>query len=297
MSARERVDFVGALAAQLEPDDAPLLQSLLKDRSREVRALVGPLLAQLPASPHAQRIADWMQPLLVKRSGLLRRTSWECEAPKAADPQWADAGIEPKRPQYDDLGERAWWLYQLVRQLPLAWWTGHTSMTPVQLLAFARGTDWEAALQRGWLERVDATQPAWLAAMLDDRSLHAHTPRLLAMLPVLQREQYWPDTLDALAGEGMLSDVLGSCAPGETLTAHYSARLVPGMCACFASDRLRHDYLLRQQLLELTSLLHPSVLSHVLLPAQPDDATDSMRACAHDLLRIVEVRHALHSSF
>ena len=297
MSARERVDFVGALAAQLEPDDAPLLQSLLKDRSREVRALVGPLLAQLPASPHAQRIADWMQPLLVKRSGLLRRTSWECEAPKAADPQWADAGIEPKRPQYDDLGERAWWLYQLVRQLPLAWWSSHTSMTPVQLLAFARGTDWEAALQRGWLERIDATQPAWLAAMLDDRSLHAHTPRLLAMLPVLQREQYWPDTLDALAGEGMLSDVLGSCAPGETLTAHYSARLVPGVCACFASDRLRHDYLLRQQLLELASLLHPSVLSHVLLPAQPDDTTDSMRACAHDLLRIVEVRHALHSSF
>lgn len=297
MSARERVDFVGALAAQLEPDDAPLLQSLLKDRSREVRALVGPLLAQLPASPHAQRIADWMQPLLVKRSGLLRRTSWECEAPKAADPQWADAGIEPKRPQYDDLGERAWWLYQLVRQLPLAWWSNHTSMTPVQLLAFARGTDWEAALQRGWLERVDTTQPAWLAAMLDDRSLHAHTPRLLAMLPVLQREKYWPDTVDALAGEGMLSDVLGACAPGETLTAHYSARLVSGVCACFASDRLRHDYLLRQQLLELTSLLHPSVLSHVLLPAQPDDATDSMRACAHDLLRIVEVRRALHSSF
>lgn len=297
LSARERVDFVTALAAQLEPADAPLLQSLLKDRSREVRSLAGPLLVDLPTSAHAQQVLEWMQSLLTRRSGLLRRTRWECDAPQTANPAWADAGIEPKRPQHDALGERAWWLYQLVRQVPLAWWVSHTGMTPVQLLAFARGTDWEAALQRGWLERVDATHPAWVEAMLDDRSLHVHTARLLSMLPVTQREQYWPGTLEALAGEGMLSDVLGACAPGETLTAPYSQRLVPGLCAALAGDRLRHDYVLRLQLLELTTLLHPSVLPHVALPAPPDDATDSMRACAHDLLRIVDVRRALHSSF
>ncbi|MEG2803865.1 DUF5691 domain-containing protein [Stenotrophomonas sp.] len=295
LSARERVDFVEAMAVHLDAADEPVLAGLLKDRSREVRHLVGPLLAQCPGAAHGQRVLGWMQAMLTRRTALLRRTRWECEPPQVADPAWAEAGIDAKRPPHDRLGERAWWLYQVVRQVPLPWWPAHTGMTPAELLAWARGTDWEAALQRGWLERMDARHPDWVRAALDDYSLHAHAPRLLAMLPVEQRESYWPGEVDELARTGLLSDVLAACAPGETLTAAYSQRLVPGMCACFAGERLRNDYNLRLHLLALATLLHPDALAAVALPAQPDDATESMRDCAHDLQRIVQARHAFHS--
>ena len=59
------------------------------------------------------------------------------DAPRAADPEWSSAAIDVARPQNDALGERAWWLYQLVRQVPLRWWCEHTGMDAAALLAWA----------------------------------------------------------------------------------------------------------------------------------------------------------------
>jgi hypothetical protein len=296
LAAKERAEFIAALAVNLGPEDEPLLDPLLKDRSREVRAHAAALLAELPASAHACRLTGWIEPLVTPKRGLLNK-GWECDAPQAADPAWSGAAIEAKRPQHEQLGERAWWLYQLVRQVPLSWWTARTGMTPAQLIAWATKTDWKDALLRGWRERVGGGEPDWIDALLSlrERDMRLHAATLLALLPAAQRERYWPRTVAELDKANLLGDVVGACALGETLSLDYSRDLFASLHACVAEDRLRHDYGLRAHLPELAALLHPGALRGARAVPRRGDETPAMADCAQEFERIVHARTALHS--
>ncbi|MBD7920744.1 DUF5691 domain-containing protein [Xanthomonas bonasiae] len=298
LSARERVDFVAALQPQLSEADAPLLQPLLKDRSREVRLLAGPMLARLPSTPHAQYVQAQMRALLRHQpGGLMRRTTWTLEAPAAADAGWADAAIDSKRPNNDLLGERAWWLYQLARQLPLAWWCHTLEKAPAQVLAWARSTDWYDALLRAWLERVDASEPEWVEALIGVEQRHMSLGDLLAMLPPTQRERHWPTSATELQQKRLFGEVLDSTGLGQTLSAAYSRQLAAGLGALFGEEFLRHDYTLRDALLELLAVLDPSALSQVQVADAPADATEAMRDCVHQARQLLALRQALRSAF
>ena len=294
LAAKERVEFVQAMSLGLQPDDAALLEPLLKDRSRDVRYEAARLLALLPESAHARRMLAWIASLVTPKRGLLGK-GWSIDAPEAADPGWVGAQIEPTRPQHEALGERAWWLYQLARQVPLSWWTSHTGMTSADLVAWAGKTDWKAALYRGWRERVSRAEPEWIEALLSARSRDARAAAndLLALLPVAQREKHWPNHIDALWKDGDAQDVIAACAPGETLSRGYSSALLPSLLACFEDDRLRHDYSLRTCLLELGTLLDAGVLDPSVRVARRADETSAMAECAQTFERILHVRALL----
>lgn len=296
MAAKERIEFVQTLAIGLHPDDAVLLDPLLKDRSRDVRYAAARLLALLPETAHAQRLIGWVEPLLTAKRGLLSK-GWSLEAPEAADSDWAEAVIEPKRPQHEQLGERAWWLYQLARQVPLSWWATHTGMSPAELVAWVGKTDWKAALYRAWRERVSRNEPEWIEALLAARSRDARSAAndLLALLPLSQREKHWADTIDALWKDGDATAVIGACAPGETLSREYSKRLYPSLVACFDDDRLRHDYSLRTCLLEMAALIDASVIDPTTRIERRADETPAMSECAQSFEHILHMRAALRA--
>lgn len=297
LSARERAACVEALQAHLSDADAPLLQQLLKDRSREVRLLAGPMLARLSTSAHAQYLRTQMLGILrQQRSGLLRRVSWMLDAPSAADPGWTDAAIDGKRPDHDALGERAWWLYQLARQLPLAWWCDTLEKTPEEVLAWARDTEWYDALLRSWLERVDASEPAWVEALIGVEQRLLGLGDLLALLPPAQRERHWPASAADLQQQRLLGDVLASTALGQTLSVAYSQRLAAGLGALFGEATLRHDYTLRDALLELLAVLHPSALLQVKVADPPADATAAMLDCVQQARQLLALRQTLHAA-
>ena len=296
LSAKERAELIPLLNPQLGADDIGLLTSLLRDRSREVRSIAASLLARLPDSEHAQRLIAWMAPLVNSRRGLIGK-SWSCEAPETADPQWPHAAIEVARPQHEALGERAWWLYQLARQVPLRWWEQHTGMDPSQLVGWAWKSDWKSALIRGWFDRVGANDGTWIAALLEWKGpeLRSKTAALLALLPIGQRERHWPADVAELNAKGLLADVIGAFAPGEHLSLDFSRRLYPSLVECFADDRLRHDYVLRPLVLELLTLLHPSCLSPARSLPRSAEETPAMTECADAFERIVSIRRSLHA--
>ncbi|MGE8279808.1 MAG: DUF5691 domain-containing protein [Stenotrophomonas sp.] len=298
LSARERQDFVAAMQPQLSDGDAALLQPLLKDRSREVRMLVGPMLAQLSDTPHAQYVRAQMLGLLQQqRSGLLRRMSWALDAPTVAAAGWSDAAIDGKRPNSDLLGERAWWLYQIARQLPLAWWCQTLEKTPEQVLAWARGSDWYDALLRAWMERVGPAAPDWVEALIATEQRQLRLGELLAMLPAAQRERHWPTTAKELHQQGILGDVLASTGPGQTLSAAYSQQLAAGLGQQFGDPSLRYDYYQREPLLELLAVLHPSALARVQIADAPTEATEAMLDCLQQARQLLATRQTLHSTF
>jgi hypothetical protein len=298
LPAKERLELVEVLDVGLEAADEAMLEPLLKDRSKDVRQTAAGLLARLPGSAHAQRLVGWLAPLLTVKRGLLGGKSWLIEAPAAADPAWAGAAIETTRPQHDALGERAWGLYQLARQAPLAWWATHTGLSPADLVAWAGKSDWHAALQRGWVERVGAADIDWIEAMLEakSREFAQERARLLGLLTVERREKHWPRAFDKLRAGTMFYDVVAACAPGETLSRDYSRALLPGLLAFIAGDGLRHDFQLRAHVLELATMLHPDSLHDWHAPPRRGDETPALAECLDDLARVVATRRALNSS-
>jgi len=294
LPAKERAAFVAELDTGLGDDDEALLAGLLKDRGREVRRFAASLLARLPGSAHAQRLRAWLAPRVTQERALLVKR-WVVDAPQAADPEWAAAGIDAARPQNDALGERAWWLYQLVRQVPLRWWCEHTGMDPAALLAWAAKSDWKEALHRGWLERIHGDDGDWAAAMLEapGRAFHGHHAGLLALLPPAQRVRHWPSSFELLCRSGRFDEVVGSCAPGQWLPLEYSRLVGAGLAQ--AGEALRQDWSLRQNAQSLLEVLHPQALHGWRAPARGPDDTPALADCLAGLERTAQVRGLLHA--
>lgn len=296
LPAKERAEFAAALEVGLSADDEALLAGLLKDRGRDVRRIAAGLLARLPQSAHAQRLLAWLAPLVTQERALLVKR-WVVEAPHTADPDWAGAAIETARPQHDALGERAWWLYQLARQAPLAWWCAHTGMSAAQCLAWAEKSDWKAALQRGWLERVGAEDPDWIVAMLEapGRAFQGEHARLLAMLPAAERVRHWPRSFEQLWRHNRHDEVIDSCAPGQSLPADYSRAIVEGLYETVERDRLRHDWNLRPVIQSLVEVLHPQALREWRALPRSAEETAAMSECLLAVERTVALRRLLHA--
>lgn len=299
LPARERADLVAALATGLGPDDEALLDTLRADRSREVRQAALPLLLRLPGAAHPQRAAAHLAPLLTEERGLLRKR-WVLDAPTAAGADWKADQLDATRPQHESLGERAWWLYQLVRQTPLAWWHAHTGMNAAELLAWAAGTDWTEALVRGWADVLFAAPDnAWCDALLDrwPPTLRDDPARVLGLLPPAARDRHL--LTYARGGSQPLGTVLmhalNACAAGQALSADLSGLLARQLHDHARDGALNADHALRGLLTEFACAAHATAFDA--LAALPRRA-DETPPCAEALLtveRIVNVRRALQS--
>ncbi len=306
LPAKERAELAAVLAQGLCADDELLLDTLRADRSAEVRQVALRLLLRLPRSAHGQRAVARLAPLLRHERALLRK-HWHIEAPDAADSDWKADGLEAERPKQDPLGERAWWLYQVVRQVPLDWWTGHTGMDAEALLRWAADTDWQQALLRGWRDVLfQAPEPAWCEALLahwPTQLLHNNEDAMLALLPLPAREQHWLRQLrDLRKGPTMLaalvslaSQMLAACAAGEALSRPLSLALVEALRNQPLSPALAQSHHLRDLLPELCCVLHADALTPLAQLQPTADATPSYTEAFQLLAQTIAVRQALHA--
>lgn len=298
LPARERAELIATLADDLSASDEPALLRWLGDRSREVRQTVLGLLLRLPQGHHAQQAAARVQPLL-RRERVLLRQHWVIDAPEQVDPSWEAAAIDTVRPKHDSLGERGWWLLQLVRQTPLAWWTDHTGMPPAELLAWAVGTDWSEALLRGWREVLTHTpDEAWCEAFLAGwpwKGLAGEASQIVALLPPARRERHWDQALrqGRLGLAGLLPELLAACPGDGTLGADLSRALAQAARKALSDPNVVYDHHLRNGLPELVCLLHPEALVQ-LQPLQPGgQETPGHLQLILTLAQIVTTRDAL----
>ncbi|MBK7617444.1 MAG: hypothetical protein IPJ08_24385 [Burkholderiales bacterium] len=309
LGAKERAELLGALAVNISDADAALLDSLRADRSREVRQVALALLLRLPTAAHPSRAAQRLAPLVRHERALLLK-HWVVQAPEAPGEDWKADNLDATRPQHESLGERGWWLYQLVRQVPLRWWTEHTGMNPPELLKWAAGTDWAEALLRGWRDVLfaapDAPEvPTWCRALLDAwpaKGLRDETSAVLALLPAAEREQHWQRQLASgqLPLAQLLSQVLGAWPLNESLSPEFSqalARALQQRLPQTAAGALRDDFLLRSLLPDLCCALHPGVLGAVAQLPRSDDETPSLTNTLQTAMQVIATRQALHAHF
>jgi hypothetical protein len=213
-----RAELLSSFDAGLSPEDEPFLERALDDRAERVRTAAVSLLMGLPGSQLAARMCARAEQLLVLAEGAL-----DVKLPTAFDQSWLRDGVTETPPT--GLGERAWWLTQIVRQVRPSHWTRHFGATPEELLAALVGSKWRMQMAECW---TDAAQrfgdrkwagPLWQfwRAATDKEIKPARVSRaeLLGQLfPFLSEEERETYVLARIAepeikGEPDLDEVLG----------------------------------------------------------------------------------------
>ncbi len=298
LEARERLTLLEPLTIGLDAGDENLLEKRLTDRSKEVRNLAANLLARLPDSRYVARMSARLSPCLRQERKLLRH-HWVIEPPSTFGEDWKADAIEPTRAKSESLGERAWWLYQIARAVPLDWWSVQLGMSPAELIGWAKKSDWSEALFRAWDEALSREHhPAWAVAFLAESKLPGLTLdpfALIDYLPPAEREAHWLRRLKKSDRGGGLSELL-----------HHISRSVDDCSTDFAREMLRHirtvvasdagkwDYPLRHALPDFICRIPVSVLEETLpnWPIEPEAQYFSETLAR--LLAIAEQRKILH---
>lgn len=220
---------------------------------------------------------------------------------------WPDG----ERPRHESLGQRAWLLFQMVRRSPLGWWTQHTGLSPAELLAATRKSDWAEALVRGWAHAA-LTQhaPDWHLALLAHPRIArwGDATALQARLSTEQREQHLLNQWDASVGTGTDSRTTFTALAELLRTSGLAAHATWGdaVASRMASILHRHcangnlvkdmqqDHGLRQHITDLACALPPGALDALATLPRHDDTSPSLSERLHTIHTIVAVRQTLH---
>ncbi|MDJ1135972.1 DUF5691 domain-containing protein [Streptomyces iconiensis] len=214
--AEDRLMFLDSLRQGLCPDDEPFLERALTDRSRTVRATAAELLAALPGSALAARMAARARTCVAQNhvtgagpAGIVVEAPHECDADMQRD------GVIPKPPT--GRGERAWWLCQLVEAAPLRVWGERLGgRTPGQIVALPVADGWRDDLHAAWCGAAVRQRNAdWARALIGPPTAPftegpGDPAKLLSVLPEEERGA-WAAGFIAVHGLSEAFRILGVC--------------------------------------------------------------------------------------
>lgn len=318
LHARERAALVELLAEDLSSADEPLLDALLGDRSKEVRLAAAEQLAMLPDSAYVARMTDRVRALLhekdektllMKFKKLLPEEhvpEHHLEAPEQFADEWKQDALEEKKGAGERLGQRAWWLYQLIRAIPLRWWQQELKATPAMLLAWAAKSDWQAALLRAWLAAtIRERNSEWaetFASLIPDGQINVYITdvyvdlfELLALMPLAQRQERIFHQLAAFDVKAQRSIRLGDlCSQLERTLPLESPPFSPQLSAQFVATlhqwvqqkHAMYDYELRRAIGDIACLLPAGALDDA-INHWPRDA--SQEPCCEEVLHRLSI--------
>ncbi len=146
--AADRIRLVEALAIGLSPADEPFLESLLDDRSKQVRAAATGLLSHLPDSALARRMIARLSAYLNLKQKFLAGPALQISLPANCTPDMARDGIAESPPS--GWGQRAWWLTRMLASTPPAHWLATWKQPPARLVDLAANAEHGGALIEGW---------------------------------------------------------------------------------------------------------------------------------------------------
>jgi hypothetical protein len=143
--AESRAALLGTFEVGLSADDEELLEKALDDRAAGVRSIAPTLLARIPASAFAARMRTHADAMLSHSKKVLTVTP---PADIDKDKVWQRDGIVVK-PAYSGVGERAWWMTQVLSFVPPTYWEERFGMTPTKLIDAVPG-EWRNGVIEGW---------------------------------------------------------------------------------------------------------------------------------------------------
>jgi hypothetical protein len=217
----EREAFLRSFVTGLSLADEAFLESALDDKRKPVRQAAVHLLASLPDSQLSRRQCERLDALISadEKKGLLARKLGRPKLkliltlPESIDKATQRDGVDAKAPAHRKIGERAFWLSQIVALAPLSYWTTRFECEPAMFVTAVMETDyagellpalcesaarypegeWLLALTDGWLATQDAQMRALrISELLQSVPDEVREPVLAVQLSKLDslRDQY-----------------------------------------------------------------------------------------------------------
>lgn len=263
-SAPDRARIVAALRTGLGPDDEPFLEAALDDRAATVRAAAADVLARLPGSALAGRMAERVRALVDPAASPPAVTLPDALDAATRRDGVVDTGAPPAT------GKRTWWLIQLVGGTPLAFWGAEAPVdgAPPELVA-------------GWVRAAGRQGDAgWSRALLRV----APDPQLLDDLPPDQARELLPVALEHAADPALAGLLAATPGPwGELLSQWVLQRLRAGTHAG-AVDRA---------LLWLAAAADVGIIADLERWIDDLKAHDRRRATLAQVIHTLSIRHAI----
>jgi hypothetical protein len=217
----DRIAFIDELQTGLHAGDEEFVELALDDRRKEVRRKAAELLVQIPESKLARRMIDRTRSLVVASSAsgfkvirtLTRQSRIQVTLPEACDEGMRRDGVEPTPPQ--GMGEKAWWLGQMVAAVPITFWNDHLGLPPAQCVQDAEKTDYAEVLLPAWAKATKRGRHVeWAQAILEHALSGKRNFQLLSVVEVLP-----PAHRDSVVIKLLSSDrnLIGYAQPGFNL--------------------------------------------------------------------------------
>jgi hypothetical protein len=289
-SPKERAEFLATFHPNLSADDETFLEAALDDRSTLVRRAAADLLSYLPDSAFVQRMIERAQPLLSFTKKARGKLEIEITLPAERTEAMIRDGITAK-PTNSNLGEKAWWLDNMLRAVPLTNWEEAASATHTDIINACKKHEWESLLLEAWLDAAwRQNRTDWIKAILP-----LQRQRYVAQQGSLDREQLEALLIDLLAENPTLNNK--NPAYG-LLNAHLdqwgkplSEAMLQSLSQQLSSRLLGQEwYLLTRVMSYLDASTIPAAI-HILTTFAGDDA--ERQAQIKRYLDILEFRHAM----
>jgi len=136
-TAQARQAFLATFWTQLSLEDEAFLENCLKDRSQIVRQLATQMLGSLESRFLKQLLERLSTYISVKKIRL--KTTLEIKLPIKYE--WAQEGIKEKPPSSSKMGEKAWWLYQMLLLVRPSFLLAYFELSAESYLKILRRTD------------------------------------------------------------------------------------------------------------------------------------------------------------
>ena len=189
-SPKDRVDFLNMFGKDLGLDDEAFLESALDDRRKEVRVAAADLLARLPESALRRRMLERARPLLRFKLNRQKRKALEITLPEVCDKKMQRDGIEPK-PYFQGIGEKAWWLQQLLGRIPPTVWRQESGWAISELIEAAKRSEWKNVLLEGWSQAACLCRDVeWADALLAETFEKGQAVSTFRILPQERQEAF-----------------------------------------------------------------------------------------------------------
>jgi hypothetical protein len=196
-NAEARTGLLETLKTNLSLNDEAFLETCLDDKSKRVRELASEFLSSLVDSALTQRMIKRAQPFLTYTPATmlgLKKASLEVRLPESFDKDWSRDGIEQKNVPYG-MGEKAWWLKQLLERVPPSIWGQPTILSGVS-------KEWESLLREAFRQAtLRFADNTWITYFLPDQAM-------VRLLPLQERQCYLIGYLANLQGPLSSRDIL-----------------------------------------------------------------------------------------
>ena len=310
-----RIALLPCLATGISLADEAFLERALDDKRKEVRGAAQDLLVALPGSQLRARCMARLLPLL-----RFERTPagpvLTVELAKACDKAMKRDGIGSVA--HPGMGEKAGWLFDLMRCVSPQFWCEHWSLAPREVIALLAAQEFSAALLSGLAQaagralsnKADDAAIAWFVTLIGDSAPRAGIDLVGMLLPELeslpQDEQerivaHWlgesannPHAFAyAMHWAGQhTGDAAGSVSP------HMSRMLLSHLQRTMASMP-QPDYYLREHFRVLSRVLDAVELHYATAnwPREDWQYWPQWRSLTDDLMDTLNFRHTMQASF